>query len=312
MFHKLKGSTLLLWLLLQLTTVASQATPLAHTGNEAPARQEESVPQLAHSANGLTQFTIIMMLVAPVICLTVQPATSAVSAMRTPHPRARVFYASISIAMILTVLFGFARSYFLRGVYIHRPLSLVLQAHGLANTAWMALFFTQTVLIAKHNVRLHRKLGYFGAALAALMLILGSATVVDFAHRHAAGGNEILSFLTVPFFDLLLFGSLVAAAIIYRRNPEMHKRLMFIATLNLLGAAIERWPVPINGGITYNQRCVIQDCFLLAGIIYDLIRRKRVHPAYIWAGAAFVISQPLRMMIGQTNFWVHLTSGLIR
>jgi MFS family permease len=288
--------------------MAAQATPLAHAGNEVPARQ--SIRQFSPSANGPSQLATILLLAAPIICLTVQPATSAVSVARTL--RRRVFYASVSIAMILTVLFGFARSYFLRGVFIHRPLSLLLQAHGLAFTTWMALFFTQTVLIANHNVRLHRKLGYFGAVLAALMLILGSATVVDFAHRNAAGGNAILSFLTVPFFDLLLFGVLVAAAIIYRRNPEMHKRLMFIATLNLLGAAIERWPVPINGGITYNQRCVIQDCFLLVGIVYDLIRRKRVHPAYIWAGAAFVISQPLRTMIGQTNFWIHLTSGLIR
>src|SRR5579863_5321973 len=78
----------------------------------------------------------------------------------TRFSRDRVFYTSVAVAMILTVLFGFARTFFLRGMFQTRPLSPLLRIHGLAFSTWMTLFLVQTVLIATRNDRVHRRLGY--------------------------------------------------------------------------------------------------------------------------------------------------------
>jgi hypothetical protein len=43
--------------------------------------------------------------------------------------------------------------------------------------------------------------------------------------------------------------------------------------------------------------------FLLAGIVYDLVTQRRVHPAYVWGGALFVVSMPLRLMVSRTDTW---------
>jgi len=48
---------------------------------------------------------------------------------------------------------------------------------------------TQTLLIAKHRVDLHRKLGIVGAALAVVVLALGVLTIVHSIERQILGAG---------------------------------------------------------------------------------------------------------------------------
>jgi hypothetical protein len=87
------------------------------------------------------------------------------------------------------------------------------------------------------HLGLHRRLGVAGAGLAVLLVPVGITTTVQAIRRVAAGGPGLpLALLPIPLGGVLVFATLVAAGILYRRRPETHKRLMLLATINILGA----------------------------------------------------------------------------
>ena len=77
---------------------------------------------------------------------------------------------------------------------------------------------------------------------------------------------------------------------------------MLLATINLVTAAIARWPgvfalAPIGFfGLT--------DLFIVALAIWDLRARGRLHRVTLWGGLLVVVSQPLRLMISSTEGWL--------
>jgi hypothetical protein len=209
----------------------------------------------------------------------------------------------MAIAAAVAVFVGFAPTYFLRPYFQATSLAPILRLHGLVFTAWILLLLTQTSLVAAHRTDLHRRLGFAGAALAGLMVVIGlTAAIVSGRRDVAAGSDEALSFLTTPFADMLVFLVLVTAAIRYRRRAETHKRLMLLATVSILDAAVARWPLAIVATSPY-AFFVLTDVFIAAGVVYDLASRRRVHPAYTWGGVLIVASQPLRLVVGQTDTW---------
>ena len=51
---------------------------------------------------------------------------------------------------------------------------------------------------------------------------------------------------------------------------------------------------------------------ILAGIVYDKWSRGRIHPVYVWGGAALVISVPLRLALSSTAAWRAFAEWLTR
>jgi hypothetical protein len=103
----------------------------------------------------------------------------------------------------------------------------------------------QTRLVAGGRTDLHRAFGAFGAALAIAMVALGTLAAL-IAARRPTGFVGVpmppLQFLAVPIAGIALFAGFVARAVAWRRNPQTHKRLMLLATLNLVTPALARWP----------------------------------------------------------------------
>jgi hypothetical protein len=218
----------------------------------------------------------------------------------------------MSIASVLAVFVGFAPTYYLKGFFHAAPLTLLVHLHGLVFTSWVLLFFAQNVLVASRQIGIHRRLGVAGAALAALVVAVGLTTALAFARRTVAtGGAETLAFLAIPFGDMLVFGILATAGILCRRRPETHKRLMLVATISILGAAVSRWPFAImqTGPVAF---FVVTDLFVLAGVCYDLVSRRRIHSAYVWGGLLLLVSQPIRLAVGHTETWLALAGRLVR
>jgi hypothetical protein len=209
----------------------------------------------------------------------------------------------MSAAILAAVFVGFAPTFYLRPYFQTTSLAPLLRLHGLVFTTWILLLLTQTTLVAARRTDLHRRLGLAGAALAGLMVVIGLTTAIVTGRRDvAAGSDEALSFLTTPFADMLVFLVLVTAAIGYRGRAETHKRLMLLATIAILDAAVARWPLAILAASPI-AFFVLTDVFIAIGIVYDLVSRRRVHPAYLWGGALIVASQPLRLVVGQTDAW---------
>jgi hypothetical protein len=227
--------------------------------------------------------------------------------------RTRRFFVGMALAIALTVFAGFSRSYFLKAHFGTPELSLLLHVHGLVFTSWVLLFLAQTSLVAAGRTDLHRRLGVLGAVLAGLLLIVGTTTAILRVKGGAAPipGVSPLSFLAIPLFDMVVFAILVGTGLYFRRRLDTHKRLMTLATISLMSAPIARIPLallkagpPAFFGLT--------DLFIVACIIYDLVTRRRVHPATIWGGLLIVASQPLRLMVSGTPAWMAFAGWLIR
>jgi len=224
----------------------------------------------------------------------------------------RAFYVGMAVAAVVTVFVGFAPTYFLRSRCVAQPLPLYLELHGIVFTAWIVALVAQTTLVAVRRVDLHRRLGWAGVVVAALMVVMAVTAGILSGRRDVAAGHEAeaLSFLTVPFFDIGVFLVLVTAAVRYRREPETHKRLMLLATINILDAAVSRWPLAIMS-TSPHAYFLVTDGFVVIAIAYDLVSRRRVHPAYLWGGLLMLVGQFSRDLIGQTAAWHSVAKLLI-
>jgi len=221
----------------------------------------------------------------------------------------RLFYSGISIALGLTVLTGFSSSYYLRlfsGVptvtLSGGPFTTSVHVHGALFTTWMLLFIAQTALIASRRVAVHRRLGIFGAVLAAAMIVAGTRVAIEAAGRgQPVGGIDPHAFLVIPLFDMVLFATFVTAALLTRHDKESHKRLMLLAFVSIVVAAVARLPGILSLGPPGFFGLTL--LYVAAGVAYDVFSRGRVHPVYIWGGALIGLSIPLRLAISTTEAW---------
>ena len=219
----------------------------------------------------------------------------------------RRFFTGMALAILATVVVGFSRSFFLRPLFPDwpSPPEMIFYVHGAMFTAWIVLLVAQASLVAGGRTELHRKIGPYGAVLAVGMVVLGTLAPLV-AARRATGFVQIpvppLQFLAIPMFDMILFASFVWMAIANRRDPQAHKRLMLLATINLVTAAIARWPgVFALGPLAFFG---LTDLFIIAMAIWDFRTRGRLHPVTLWGGLLTIVSQPLRLLLSGTEGWL--------
>src|SRR6202051_397374 len=146
----------------------------------------------------------------------------------------RYFYFTMSLLVAAIVISGFKRTVNDNLFHPAVPRPFILWIHGSAFAAWVIFFICQSTLIRIGKVSWHRFLGWFGAGLATVMVPLGVTTAIIMARfdkvqldQSAADAD---AFLSVPFYDMIAFGLIVTLAIYWRTKPELHRRLIFIAT----------------------------------------------------------------------------------
>src|SRR4029453_4793311 len=135
----------------------------------------------------------------------------------------------------------------------------------------------QVRLVAAKRIARPRQLGVAGAAMAGLMVLVGTLTALHGVVRGVAPfGIDPRRFLIVPFFSILLFVVFVVAGVRARRDPQSHKRLMLLATIAILPPAIARWVLLLGLGppVTFAGAPLL----LVAIGGWGLQRRKRLHP----------------------------------
>ena len=219
----------------------------------------------------------------------------------------RLFYTAMGMAIAAVTFWGFSASYYLSPWMTAPPntpaWTPLLSLHGGIFTAWMALMVIQPTLIASRNLRLHRRLGYAGAGIAAAMVVVGNVTAVVAMKVGFHGLGDPMVFYAVPFFAINSFAVAVAFAVYWRNRAETHKRLILLSNVGILGAAIARIPldtVQVGAPFTF---LFGPNLITLAGIVYDWRRRGRVHRAWIWGGLAMLASQVLLLAVMGTGWW---------
>jgi uncharacterized membrane protein YozB (DUF420 family) len=219
------------------------------------------------------------------------------------------FFVVMAAAVAVTVFLGFAPSFYLRSTFNpDKHLSILLHIHGIALSAWIVLFLIQTILIVRGSPTVHRRLGWGMSGLAASIVVLMSAAIVDQMQRVPPPFPAAFA-LAFGMFDIIVFATLVSWAIYWRKRPDWHKRLMLSATILLLGAPVVRI-VAFNGIHDPRYFELAQYCsaifFFIPCFAFDWTKYRKVHSAYI-AGLALILMdltiQPIVLAWGPwTNF----------
>jgi hypothetical protein len=213
----------------------------------------------------------------------------------------------MAIAILMSVLIGFGRSFFLSPLFPNHPAppELVFYIHGALFTLWILIFFAQVTLISRGRRTLHKKIGYASVVLVAGMVVMGITGALTAASRSTGFvGIPVppLQFLAIPLFDMIVFPAFIAMAYVRRNNTQSHKRWMVLATLNLITAAIARWPIVSSlGPLAYFG---ITDLFVVALALWDYRSLGKIHSVTLWGGLLMIISQPLRLIVSGTSAWM--------
>jgi hypothetical protein len=161
------------------------------------------------------------------------------------------------------------------------------------------------------KVKLHRTLGWLGAALGTSMVVLGFWVAVvmarfDTSQLHRANRD---AFLIVQFLDILAFGVSLGLAVLWRKNSERHRRLMLIGSCALCGAAFGRMPLmhsPLYfyGGI---------DGLILLGALRDLVVSRRIHTVYLIALPLLLAAQVVaaQIFLHKTALWIRIVHTML-
>jgi hypothetical protein len=215
-------------------------------------------------------------------------------------PKRSAFFLIAAALMTLVVFLGFLPSFYLRPFFRDQPLPFHVIAHGVIMTAWLLLFLTQTMLVARRRSDLHRRLGWVGAWLAFIVVVTGVHTTLLLPARLAETGA------TLPFpLDLLVIGNLlgfvlfagfVTVAIRWRRDTQLHKRLLFWAGVVTMGPALTavrslgEMLAPFFPSTLPPEQAVIWIAWT-ALLTHDWLSRRAFHPASVVGGFLILFVQ---------------------
>lgn len=237
---------------------------------------------------------------------------------RLGHPR---FYLWLALACAVIAFAAFAPTYWLQlpaRTFVGSPL---LHLHGALFFAWTLLLVGQAWRAVNGRLDAHRAWGLVGIALATAMVFTGVAASIGTLHVGLADGygDRSRAFMIIPVTAIALFAGFFAAAIANIARPEAHKRLMILATLSLLQAAMGRIafvvvtgggpglrpglgePPPLAIGLLPS---LVPELLIVAGMIYDWRTRGRPHPAWLIGAAAITTVVVLRGFVATTPAWL--------
>jgi hypothetical protein len=193
---------------------------------------------------------------------------------------------------------------------------LVVHLHAAVMASWVSLLAVQATLSLAGRMDLHRKWGVASLVVAPLVLIMLIAITI--IRQNAAAGTPagpiVNNILLVQIRSIVLFPTFLIWALRTRRtDPEMHKRMMLLATLVLLDAAIARmnW-LPYN---EFPKRYLAVHIYLLLllvpALLHDLIRRGRIHRAWVWGLALTLPWVVATELVWGSHWWRELGPKLV-
>ena len=225
--------------------------------------------------------------------------------------RNNFFFIWALIALAIVIL-GFGPTFFLRPLFgtIDRAtgspqLPVHLIVHGIAMTAWFAIFAAQTYLVKSRNISLHRKLGVAGIVTAVLVVISGFVVLIEFIPR----GQNVQAITNINVgntVNFVVFIGMIITGLIYRRTPEIHKRVMLFAAVVNIGPALttnrmlgESLHILIPDSIPLTM--LFKILVVLSLIVFDIRSRSKVHPVSVVGGGILIGSIFLARAIASSS-----------
>jgi hypothetical protein len=227
-------------------------------------------------------------------------------------PGRRHFFAAFGTLSVVLAVTGFSQSFFVplaRRALVVPP---IVYIHGALFLGWVTLLLVQTLLVGRRRIRSHRRVGWIAVALVPAMAASGIGVGLWATARDVRAGeaSAALPFLLGLVTDMMTFAVLASSAIATRRRPETHKRLMVMATIVVLGAALVRLIALVSASVR-PWNIALTTCLVLSVAAFDLHARRRVHSATVWGGAAVLANLIAQRPLGHTDLWLRAAHGLL-
>lgn len=234
---------------------------------------------------------------------------------------ARTFYSSAAALNLIVMFVGFMPFYTSgRGQHdrvIAPAIFTLVAVHGLAITAWYVLSLVQSLLIATRNHRVHMKLGWCAVGLGIVIAYTG----VMVAIRSVQGAPDFVffgmaypDFLLVMFVEIVVFTGLLAAGLMKRKRPEIHRSMMLLASLSLLLGATARMPFLEAVFAGHGLVSFFGPVFALAAI-FLLVRGIMTRRFDRWFAAGYAVMVVTYLgaeLLSRTDTWRQLADALVK
>jgi len=236
------------------------------------------------------------------------------------------FYARMAVACLMVGLLGFAPTYWVPLAEGTSRAPAFTHVHAALFFGWLVFSTSQAWLVASGRTVRHRDMGLIGISLATAMLFVGMALAIQrILMLEAAGqGEAARRFAVVPVTSISFFALMFALAIANVRRPQVHKRLMLVATISILQPAVGRVflilagvrttrgdlpPLPPSVAVSILPG-LIADLLIVIAMVHDYRTTGRVHKVYWIGGAAVVAMQLVRIPLSASDGWLRFTYWL--
>jgi hypothetical protein len=198
------------------------------------------------------------------------------------------FFLRAAIIMAVTIVAGFSFQYLMGRSTFASPIRVHL--HAFFFMGWVSIYLMQNNFVVTGRMQLHRRLGWIAAFWIIPMVVMGCFVTVEMVRRgYVPFFFRPLQFLVFDPVTVLTFAGLTVAAVRLRRRTEWHRRLHFCGMSLLLGPAFGRLlPMPLLQPWAWEAAFAVTMLFPLAGVIADIRRSGRIHPAWHWGIATMI------------------------
>jgi hypothetical protein len=235
---------------------------------------------------------------------------------------ARNFYFRMALACMATAFIGFAPTYWMPLAHRSFSANAVIHVHGLLFFAWTLYFVFQSWLVSSGQTMRHREWGILGVSFATAMTIFGVLAAINLMKQAVALGMKDagVAFAIVPLTGIAFFAVIFTMAILARKRTETHKRLMLLAAISILDAAVARWfltflappgavgPPPVQVAI---MPALVAYLLLVVAIVRDWRTEGRPHPVYVYGGLTLVAIKFLNWPVSTTAAWHSFAGGIL-
>ena len=244
----------------------------------------------------------------------------------------RWIYVMMAVFLIVTVLVGFVPDSIGKIAAVQAgerpPFPAAMHVHAVLMGSWMLLLLTQTTLMATGRRQWHMQLGVLGMILAPALIIAGFVLVptnlssfiefsADAPPEAQAQIDGFLRFMTdIALIQIragVCFLALVFLALRARkRDSSLHKRLIILATIVPMPAALDRMPFLYHSLPESAWTVEFWPLFLIAPMfLWDLYRTNTIHRAY-WIYAAVMVPTGIAVnLLWGSEWWHSVAPGIL-
>jgi len=225
--------------------------------------------------------------------------------------RRRIFLPAALVGTALAII-GFWKTYFgpLIAGTVHEP--TIIHIHAAVMVTWLALFMAQVWFAGSGRVRLHIRLGPWVMGFGIVLVAVGLLAISEgFAARLATGDVfRAQRWLFGTLRDVVFFVPFLAAGWVYRRRPEIHKRVMLVATTILVLPAVSRMTF-LGFPVALWKFMLVWPLPVYLAMLHDFRTKRMVHPVYV-IGIAAMLTMRLVLPLNTSGAWqavaAHITA----